>query len=1121
MTERTLFLEALEIADPAEREAYLDRACAGDADLRRQVQALLAAHERPGSFLERPAVNPAGTGAYTPGAEGPAAGDSPETQEARAAACEAPGALIGPYKLLELIGEGGMGAVWMAEQRAPVRRRVALKVIKAGMDTRQVVARFEAERQALALMDHPHIARVFDGGAADSGRPYFVMELVKGVPLTRYCDDHKLTPRERLELFVPVCHAVQHAHQKGIIHRDLKPSNILVAPYDGRPVPKVIDFGVAKAAGGLLTEKTLFTGFGAVVGTPEYMSPEQAELNNQDIDTRSDVYSLGVLLYELLTGTTPLTRQRVKDGALLEVLRLIREEEPPRLSTRLSTTAELPAIAANRGLEPKKLSGVVRGELDWIVMKALEKDRNRRYESANALAADLQRYLTDEPVLACPPSASYRLRKAVRRHKGAVLTAALAVLLLVTAVVGQAVTNHLIREEQKLKEEALEQARDNYQESEENLALARQAVDEMYTRVAEDLKARPHMQPLERELFQKALRFYQEFARRKARDPHLRLETALAYQRVAGIQWSFARHREAEEAQHRAFELLKALAGELPADPRRRAALAEGHAALGFHAADGGRSHDAEKHYRQAIELYAALAAEQPDVPAHGRNLAATHYRLGAALAARPALAEQEHREAVRLCEAYAARWPGDRNIQVTLAESFFQLGVLFSNTGQRDRAEDAYRQAIAFYEKVGGQLDRITYRTNLAQYQAGLAGVLAATGRGGEAEKAWRAAVELMEQQVMLFPDNPSWRIALGNNQIGLAAALARAGKAEEAAALRRTAGQLFRQLWDERADEWSARFLGSVAWGLREVGDFPAAEKAIRQRLGLVEAQLADAPREPALRKELMHARANLGTLLQRDGRLEEAAGEFRRALATCDALASEFPEEPDYQYQRARYWNFLGIVLRGLPDRREEAMRLHAQAIRTCTGLVAGFPEHHPYRGELVRSHYSHGLALRLAGCWKEAEQAYGAALAQWRESPGQPYDGNPAAVHNELAWLLATCPDAGVRDAPRAVALARRAVELDPQGGSWNTLGIAHYRAGNCKEAVAALETAMKLRNGGDSHDWFFLAMAHAGLGEHAAANRLYEQAVAWMKKHSPRDPELLRFQEEARQTINRP
>jgi tetratricopeptide (TPR) repeat protein len=333
--------------------------------------------------------------------------------------------MIGPYKLLQAIGEGGMGTVFMAEQAQPVQRKVALKIIKPGMDTRQVIARFEAERQALALMDHPNIAKVLDAGTTEGGRPYFVMELVKGVPMTRYCDEHRLTPKQRLELFVPVCQAVQHAHQKGVIHRDLKPSNVLVAEYDDQPVAKVIDFGVAKATGPKLTERTLFTEFGQVVGTLEYMSPEQAKLNALDIDTRSDIYALGVLLYELLTGTTPFDKKRLHQAAFDEMLRIIREEEPPKPSTRLSTTAELPSIAANRGLEPKKLSRLVRGELDWIVMKALDKDRNRRYETANGLARDLERYLEDEPVQACPPSAAYRLRKFLRRNKRALATATL------------------------------------------------------------------------------------------------------------------------------------------------------------------------------------------------------------------------------------------------------------------------------------------------------------------------------------------------------------------------------------------------------------------------------------------------------------------------------------------------------------------------------------------------------------------------------------------------------------------------------------------------------------------------------------------------------------------------
>jgi WD40 repeat protein len=304
------------------------------------------------------------------------------------------------------------------------------------MDSKQVIARFEAERQALALMDHANIARVLDAGTTGAGRPYFVMDLVKGVPITRYCDKHHLTPRQRLELFIPVCQAIQHAHQKGIIHRDLKPSNVVVALYDGKPVPKVIDFGVAKATGPPLTEKTLATAFGSIVGTLEYMSPEQAELNQLDIDTRSDIYSLGVILYELLTGTTPLHRKRLERTALLDALRLIREEEPPRPSTRLSTTEELPAIAANRGVEPRNLSGILRGELDWIVMKALEKDRTRRYETANSFARDVQHYLHDEPVQACPPSTRYRVQKFVRRNKSPVVAAVLLLLALVAGVIG-------------------------------------------------------------------------------------------------------------------------------------------------------------------------------------------------------------------------------------------------------------------------------------------------------------------------------------------------------------------------------------------------------------------------------------------------------------------------------------------------------------------------------------------------------------------------------------------------------------------------------------------------------------------------------------------------------------
>jgi WD40 repeat protein len=450
VNESQVFANALKLPNPVERAAYLDEACAGNSQLRADLEALLRAATIDPAFLEQP------VGALLGTVEEASAASSPGAPPMKPAGTERSGELLaGRYKLLEQIGEGGMGTVWMAQQTAPVKRLVAVKLIKPGMDSRQVLGRFEAERQALALMDHPHIAKVFDAGLTPDGRPFFVMELVKGVPITRYCDLHRLSPRQRLELFVPVCQAIQHAHQKGLIHRDVKPSNVLVALYDDRPVVKVIDFGVAKATGQQLTERTLHTGFGAVVGTLEYMSPEQASFNQLDVDTRSDIYSLGVLLYELLTGSPPFGRKELERAGVLEVLRLIREQEPTKPSTKLSTAEGLPTLAANRGTEPKRLTALVRGELDWIVMKALEKDRSRRYESASAFAADVERYLHDETVQACPPSVWYRFRKFARRHRTGLAMLGVVVAALLTAVIAFGASELRVREvlEDKAAEE--------------------------------------------------------------------------------------------------------------------------------------------------------------------------------------------------------------------------------------------------------------------------------------------------------------------------------------------------------------------------------------------------------------------------------------------------------------------------------------------------------------------------------------------------------------------------------------------------------------------------------------------------------------------------------------------
>ena len=447
MNEQSIFTAALERPSD-DRSSFLDQACGADWHLRNRVEQLLRLHEGAGSFLEEP----------------PVAIDSGIDDETIVA--EKPGALIGPYKLIERIGEGGFGVVFLAEQTGPVRREVALKVVKAGMETKEVVARFEAERQALAMMDHPNIAKVLSAGATESGRPYFVMELIRGIPITEYCDQCSLTIRERLALFDSVCRAVQHAHQKGVIHRDLKPSNVLIALQDGFPTPKIIDFGVAKAINQRLTEHTLKTRFAQMVGTPLYMSPEQAELSPLGVDTRSDIYSLGVLLYELLTGTTPFDKDRLHSASFDELRHIIREEEPPKPSTRVSTLVGelLTTVAELRRTEPRKLQQTVTADLDWIVMRCLEKDRNRRYASANDLAADLERYMHDEPVEARPPSVAYRFHKFVGRNRAklVVLSCLMLAFVIMAGSIGWVVRSRIVQRAQLVQqvEQALRTADD-------------------------------------------------------------------------------------------------------------------------------------------------------------------------------------------------------------------------------------------------------------------------------------------------------------------------------------------------------------------------------------------------------------------------------------------------------------------------------------------------------------------------------------------------------------------------------------------------------------------------------------------------------------------------------------
>jgi serine/threonine protein kinase len=533
--EEALFEAVRQFASAAERAAYLEGACAGDAALRQRLDSLLAAHDQTANALDHP----------------PVAG--PKTMlisTAMLPITERPGQTIGRYKLREKIGEGGCGVVYVADQEEPVRRRVALKIVKLGMDTRQVVARFEAERQVLALMDHPNIAKVLDGGATDTGRPFFVMELVRGIKITDYCDQNNLSTNERLKLFIQVCKAVQHAHQKGIIHRDIKPSNVLVTLHDGVPVPKVIDFGIAKATGEQrLTDKTIYTAFEQFIGTPAYMSPEQAEMSGLDIDTRSDIYSLGVLLYELLTGHPPFDPETLMSAGLDGMRRIIREEEPMRPSTRV--TQEL--VAASRLVAPKLRAGgqsaadskkdnsgalhpqsrvrydhteelvrFLKGDLDWIVMKLLEKDRTRRYDTANGVAADIQRHLDNEPVSARPPSRLYQFQKLVRRNKLAVAATLLVFLVLLLGVAGTTI-GFLRSEKQRQRLKIAEQ------QEKSDFEQARAAVGDLLAISREDLRDLPGMQPLRVKLMQKVIDRYQPFLKQTTDDPEARAELARLY----------------------------------------------------------------------------------------------------------------------------------------------------------------------------------------------------------------------------------------------------------------------------------------------------------------------------------------------------------------------------------------------------------------------------------------------------------------------------------------------------------------------------------------------------------------------------------------------------------------
>ena len=754
LTEREIFLEALEMTTPEARAAYLQGVCGRDVTLRRKVDELLKEHYSNDSLLAGSALD----------------GERPGIVQPRAS--EAPAQMIGRYKLLERIGEGGFGEVWVAEQREPVKRRVALKIIKLGMDSRQVVARFEAERQALAMMDHANIAKIFDAGVTDNGRPYFVMELVRGIKITEYCDQNQLPTRERLKLFMLVCQAIQHAHQKGIIHRDIKPSNILVTLHDGVPVPKVIDFGIAKATHQELTDKTLFTQFQHFIGTPAYISPEQAEMSGLDIDTRADIYSLGVLLYELLVGRTPFDAKEMMQGGLDALRQIIREKEPLRPSTKLNTLSGDARTTAgkHRQTDVGNLVHQLQGDLDWIVMRCLEKDRTRRYDTANGLAADVQHYLSDEPIVACPPSAGYRLRKFVRRNKGPVLAGGIVLLALVVGIIGttlgliEAGRQRLLVERQRNELAERNRALQAAHEQERLLnERARQAIETVMSETAiEQLTRQKELRPEQKDFLDKMIQYYGESAQEEAATEEERSRQARAYHRMGRMNQVLGRDKDSENAYRRAVSLFQQLAADFPTRPEFRQELATSLNLLGVLLLATGRLTEAESAKIEGLAILKQLAADFPNRPEFRQALAGFHQNLGHLLHVTGRLTEAEsaQAEALAIRKQLAADFPADPILRRALAMSHNSLGWLFQDTKRLEKAESAYRDAVTLQKQAVADFpNQPEFRLELAKCTFNLGNVLRGTKRPKEAEAAHAEALVIYKQLVADFPNRAEFR--------------------------------------------------------------------------------------------------------------------------------------------------------------------------------------------------------------------------------------------------------------------------------------------------------------------------------------------------------------------------
>jgi len=938
---------AMGLVDPAERSIYIRRMCDGEPDLLMHVQQLCESQSGVGDATrtQAPPQDWKSRDSFNQSASDPpiAAAGPPLSSEL----------IGGRFQLGELLGEGGMGSVWKAFQIAPVKRQVAIKWIKPGMDSRKVLARLEAERQALAMMDHQNIAKVLDGGV-EMGRPYFVMELVQGIPITAYCNSNKLSTSQRIELLIDVCDAIQHAHQKGVIHRDLKPSNILVTEINDQAVPKVIDFGIAKATGGLLTDASLATEVDAVMGTPMYMSPEQAAIGNLDIDTRSDIYSLGVILYELLTGSLPFSQSDLKEKGFMELLRLVREEDPPKPSSRVTMDHKTRGQITHHGIDNTQLATILRHDLDWVVMKAIEKDRSRRYETANAMALDLHRYLIGEPVAAHPPTPRYRIGKLLRRHRGAVIATGLIASSLVLGIVGTSFGLMTARREQQVaileKQRAdLAAAREQQlrTEAEKNLLRATLAESEILTayRTATDeaiehlIGSKPQLGPEEKKYLEKTRELWKSIAERTGEDKQSRILKAEGMQRVGELELRLGSAEDAHNMLSAAFAITQSLVADFPEDIEILQRLPNTSIALASVQIIKGQLEEAKKTLLTSSHSLRKLEELQPEseiflslVAAHRSAMAQSCLRLGDVVNSLPFF-----RDALQYNKKLSEINPACLTDE---ADAWHDLGSAQRLVGDVQGGLDSFTKAIEITQQLSDQdLDSTELLKKLLMFRMNFAVALQLAGRQDASLKEMELICEQLEQMIVRFPTLPEYRRDLARAHFNVGSIHLNNNELDKAEKSYLRSLDLRRELVEQTPTNTDhPRELALSLFhcgGLYLKKEAPKeAEKYYRDSIELREQILQHHPQLTSSYTDLAISYNAQGIYLAQQGLVAESFSWFERGLSTLELLLKNVPSN-------AAATEMASTSLRGMAE-AAVARKDYQRADELWTRAIAWAPE-----------------------------------------------------------------------------------------------------------------------------------------------------------------------------------